>query len=133
HLSPGEEPRFRRRGLRRSDVFEFRHGLAPFRLSTRGWFRAKQTEGGKSMPELEHRSEEHTSELQSRRDLVCRLLLEKKKTNNDTITKAIMNIRISFKNTAARVVHRAIDGVRHNRLGLRSDVDYFLSGLSSII
>src|SRR5207249_8200214 len=27
------------------------------------------------------RSEEHTSELQSRFDLVCRLLLEKKKTN----------------------------------------------------
>src|SRR5690349_5436310 len=27
----------------------------------------------------ENRSEEHTSELQSRRDLVCRLLLEKKK------------------------------------------------------
>src|SRR5690349_23898049 len=30
-------------------------------------------------PELKYRSEEHTSELQSRRDLVCRLLLEKKK------------------------------------------------------
>src|SRR5438874_9443397 len=30
------------------------------------------------------RSEEHTSELQSRRDLVCRLLLEKKKNNNST-------------------------------------------------
>src|SRR5438874_6622516 len=28
------------------------------------------------------RSEEHTSELQSRRDLVCRLLLEKKKKLN---------------------------------------------------
>src|SRR5204863_6659740 len=28
------------------------------------------------------RSEEHTSELQSRRDLVCRLLLEKKKKYN---------------------------------------------------
>src|SRR5690349_22767569 len=28
---------------------------------------------------LRGRSEEHTSELQSRRDLVCRLLLEKKK------------------------------------------------------
>src|SRR5690349_23876305 len=28
------------------------------------------------------RSEEHTSELQSRRDLVCRLLLEKKKTTD---------------------------------------------------
>src|SRR5438874_7565198 len=29
------------------------------------------------------RSEEHTSELQSRRDLVCRLLLEKKKKKKD--------------------------------------------------
>src|SRR5690349_22670022 len=29
------------------------------------------------------RSEEHTSELQSRRDLVCRLLLEKKKTTSN--------------------------------------------------
>src|SRR5207247_8942551 len=29
------------------------------------------------------RSEEHTSELQSRVDLVCRLLLEKKKKNDD--------------------------------------------------
>src|SRR5690606_40757873 len=28
----------------------------------------------------DHRSEEHTSELQSRENLVCRLLLEKKKT-----------------------------------------------------
>src|SRR5690349_22368008 len=31
------------------------------------------------------RSEEHTSELQSRRDLVCRLLLEKKKKTNDQL------------------------------------------------
>src|SRR5690606_41403099 len=30
---------------------------------------------------LRHRSEEHTSELQSREKLVCRLLLEKKKTS----------------------------------------------------
>src|SRR5699024_11816543 len=30
------------------------------------------------------RSEEHTSELQSRFDLVCRLLLEKKKIKDDT-------------------------------------------------
>src|SRR2546421_8048367 len=30
------------------------------------------------------RSEEHTSELQSRSDLVCRLLLEKKKKNKST-------------------------------------------------
>src|SRR3712207_7099391 len=32
--------------------------------------------------ELEPRSEEHTSELQSRQYLVCRLLLEKKKNNH---------------------------------------------------
>src|SRR5699024_11982381 len=32
---------------------------------------------------LETRSEEHTSELQSRFDLVCRLLLEKKKKKSD--------------------------------------------------
>src|SRR5438874_5856992 len=32
------------------------------------------------------RSEEHTSELQSRRDLVCRLLLEKKKTRDISST-----------------------------------------------
>src|SRR3989442_7965964 len=31
------------------------------------------------LPGLEYRSEEHTSELQSRPHLVCRLLLEKKK------------------------------------------------------
>src|SRR5690625_6632765 len=33
------------------------------------------------LPEGRFRSEEHTSELQSRGHLVCRLLLEKKKTN----------------------------------------------------
>src|SRR5699024_12634647 len=34
---------------------------------------------GLNIPNLEVRSEEHTSELQSRFDLVCRLLLEKTK------------------------------------------------------
>src|SRR3712207_7524526 len=35
--------------------------------------------GGADALTLAHRSEEHTSELQSRQYLVCRLLLEKKK------------------------------------------------------
>src|SRR5690349_23045515 len=35
------------------------------------------------------RSEEHTSELQSRRDLVCRLLLEKKKTKTSEVSRTI--------------------------------------------
>src|SRR5258706_9657268 len=44
-----------------------------------------------------HRSEEHTSELQSLTNLVCRLLLEKKKTkhHNTTINKEA----ISFVDT----------------------------------
>src|SRR5256884_2646157 len=36
-------------------------------------------------PPLGRRSEEHTSELQSRLHLVCRLLLEKKKNNVDSL------------------------------------------------
>src|SRR5690349_23476856 len=36
------------------------------------------------------RSEEHTSELQSRRDLVCRLLLEKKKKKEKKRSRKIM-------------------------------------------
>src|SRR5690349_22981485 len=35
-------------------------------------------------PSAKARSEEHTSELQSRRDLVCRLLLEKKKKKTNS-------------------------------------------------
>src|SRR2546430_3799038 len=35
---------------------------------------------GRSVPVTRARSEEHTSELQSQSNLVCRLLLEKKKT-----------------------------------------------------
>src|SRR2546430_11154961 len=39
------------------------------------------------------RSEEHTSELQSQSNLVCRLLLEKKKTNTDGHLTTILFIR----------------------------------------
>src|SRR5438067_6522127 len=40
------------------------------------------------------RSEEHTSELQSRFDLVCRLLLEKKKKNTmEVITEVLQMLR----------------------------------------
>src|SRR5438034_7137858 len=46
---------------------------------------------GKSVREL--RSEEHTSELQSHSDLVCRLLLEKKKKpRNDRMTIGISDV-----------------------------------------
>src|SRR5690606_41802601 len=41
--------------------------------------RADDVVSGAERDPLRHRSEEHTSELQSRENLVCRLLLEKKK------------------------------------------------------
>src|SRR5260221_7576023 len=44
-----------------------------------GTFRALGSAGGGPLAETSARSEEHTSELQSHSDLVCRLLLEKKK------------------------------------------------------
>src|SRR3712207_8147249 len=44
--------------------------------------------GRGGVPRLEqHRSEEHTSELQSRQYLVCRLLLEKKKHRLSSLTR----------------------------------------------
>src|SRR5699024_12739721 len=44
--------------------------------------KAEQTILPEDIRKMEARSEEHTSELQSRFDLVCRLLLEKKKEQN---------------------------------------------------
>src|SRR3712207_7942373 len=41
---------------------------------------------------LDMRSEEHTSELQSRQYLVCRLLLEKKKTNSHNSLSCISRL-----------------------------------------
>src|SRR5256884_4251938 len=57
--------------LKRADIFF--HGR---RISTTG-------------KNVEQRSEEHTSELQSRLHLVCRLLLEKKKKNPQPQTPSI--------------------------------------------
>src|SRR2546422_1765419 len=45
----------------------------------------------RSGPPVELRSEEHTSELQSRLHLVCRLLLEKKKTTKDSSSTQSLN------------------------------------------
>src|SRR3712207_6976185 len=44
---------------------------------------------------LQARSEEHTSELQSRQYLVCRLLLEKKK-NKEHITYNVIRVIIKY-------------------------------------
>src|SRR5690349_24242746 len=61
--------------LRIADILEKEHGTKAHVI------RKKKSTGA-----APHRSEEHTSELQSRRDLVCRLLLEKKKTTTTRTT-----------------------------------------------
>src|SRR2546426_8533807 len=57
----------------------------PFVSRTRAARRARKTTG--RTVEWFRRSEEHTSELQSPCNLVCRLLLEKKKKNKSTVIK----------------------------------------------
>ena len=47
-----------------------------------GYFRILPKKEGVKLRDTLNRSEEHTSELQSRRNLVCRLLLEKKQTQH---------------------------------------------------
>src|SRR3712207_7162899 len=54
-------------------------------------------EGAGPLPPAPLRSEEHTSELQSRQYLVCRLLLEKKKNNSHRATR--LDSLIIFKVT----------------------------------
>src|SRR6266498_4992941 len=49
------------------------------RRRPRRWPRRRRTWSSRSISRTSSRSEEHTSELQSRPHLVCRLLLEKKK------------------------------------------------------
>src|SRR5476651_2881542 len=48
-------------------------------------------------PRWRRRSEEHTSELQSRQYLVCRLLLEKKKQHEQTVAKKTKKKRTTKK------------------------------------
>src|SRR2546429_5660672 len=63
--------------------------------------------GGRLMVSLDPltRSEEHTSELQSRLHLVCRLLLEKKKNTIDICTYACISL---CTYSGARVVRMSV-------------------------
>src|SRR3712207_7498815 len=55
-------------------------GLRPALVATRSGYRHGALPGARNVGVV--RSEEHTSELQSRQYLVCRLLLEKKKKSS---------------------------------------------------
>src|SRR5690606_40381377 len=78
---------FRSRGRHQRDQEADRRGQggrADRRLHQRGDARAAAAHlAGED--DLPRRSEEHTSELQSRENLVCRLLLEKKKQNKSSV------------------------------------------------
>src|SRR5438132_14070135 len=72
------------------------HDALPISARNRRRYRRSRsaTESARASPATRHwppaaRSEEHTSELQSHSDLVCRLLLEKKKKNIMTINTTI--------------------------------------------
>src|SRR2546430_6727525 len=61
-------------------LFRSRYAIAPVISGRRG----RPRPGWHGEDPLLGRSEEHTSELQSQSNLVCRLLLEKKKTQEGT-------------------------------------------------
>src|SRR5690554_7072504 len=54
------------------------------------------------------RSEEHTSELQSRPHLVCRLLLEKKKKPNRYLRKTVVPTMLTIRGNTFINLHRRI-------------------------
>src|SRR2546421_7056341 len=66
-----------------------------------------------SVPVL--RSEEHTSELQSRSDLVCRLLLEKKKKTTINIHGKVIHTTDKPMNTVTRPTYTHL----HNLVSIK--------------
>src|SRR5437773_8416117 len=81
-------PRARSRGRRRAAPGSWRDSLQGKRDGQRRAAPGRAVERERAAQHLDPvldapqpRSEEHTSELQSHHDLVCRLLLEKKKAN----------------------------------------------------
>src|SRR2546427_9359404 len=63
---------------------DFGIALFNFALRNRPGVTSKHVGSNPASSTKRRRSEEHTSELQSQSNLVCRLLLEKKKENNRT-------------------------------------------------
>src|SRR3712207_6946790 len=84
---------------------------SPVRAARSSW--SVQGTGSRSARAWASRSEEHTSELQSRQYLVCRLLLEKKKKNEKTNRITLINLHrydvidlSTYHNTPTRLSRR---------------------------
>src|SRR5256885_8747228 len=73
----------------RSTLFPYTTLFRSRRRSVResGSLRDQWSRDQMARPRVDYRSEEHTSELQSPCNLVCRLLLEKKKINGTSISR----------------------------------------------
>src|SRR5256884_3388687 len=85
-------------GLARStDGFHFTADPEPFLIPARDSPFAAYEEFGVEDPRVTRlegeRSEEHTSELQSRLHIVCRLLLEKKKIRGSSLRRPVLSSR----------------------------------------
>src|SRR2546421_8705039 len=81
----------------------FRSRLSAGRSLSRG--RGPAPSRGGARFSRQQRSEEHTSELQSRSDLVCRLLLEKKKKKTRKVS-AEKQIRLHMETLVENCGHR---------------------------
>src|SRR3989442_3619915 len=80
----------------------FRSGAAPGRKCD-SRFVLCASDRSRSGPIIFGRSEEHTSELQSRPHLVCRLLLEKKKNYSRTLT--LMRYSVTYCHSATTMLN----------------------------
>src|SRR5207302_4214148 len=109
-MRPRVDPRVEERGLRACEqplVLLLRRRAQLLRLDARGIHLEDHVGVGADL--LHHRdgrSEDHTSELQTRENLVCRLLLEKKKKHNKkllTIKKKILPNSHQSKNQSANI------------------------------
>src|SRR5438034_7186643 len=70
--------------------------ISLYKASGRPCCRSQRPTRSRCASTVPARSEEHTSELQSHSDLVCRLLLEKKKTLPFRLTQAQLRVIIEI-------------------------------------
>src|SRR5258707_2414393 len=73
--------------LFRSDFISVLNHRYPPWVATRSELFSVKAPISRSLATVSRRSEEHTSELQSRQYLVCRLLLEQKNTHSDLMPR----------------------------------------------
>src|SRR5690625_7036289 len=90
------------------------HDALPISIPSASWagasVRATSTPPGPPRT-CQRRSEEHTSELQSRGHLVCRLLLEKKKKFAEPVPPVVQAVN-RMPSESRQVLRHKYDGVR---------------------